>query len=105
MKRIATITKLKPGVAEEYRRVHDGIWPEVVEAAHEANMRNFTIFRCGDYLFSCYEYLGDDFEADMARKAAKPVSPKWQETTGAFMEPVDGEDMKIALEEFWHHDF
>ena len=41
----------------------------------------------------------------MARKAAKPDSPKWQETTGAFMEPVDGEEMKIALEEFWHHDF
>lgn len=81
MKRIATITKLKPGVAEEYRRVHDGIWPEVVEAAHEANMRNFTIFRCGDYLFSCYEYSGDDFEADMAAQGGQARQPQVQETT------------------------
>jgi L-rhamnose mutarotase len=105
MKRIATLTKLKPGCGEAYKKIHDEIWEGVVQAAHEANMRNFTIFRHGDYLFSYYEYIGDDFDADMAQKNALPISPKWQAATGALRELVDGESMLIKLEELWHHDF
>lgn len=97
--------KLKPGAAEAYIRIHDEIWDEVVKAAHEANMRNYTIFRTGDYLFSYYEYIGNDFEADMSKKNALPVSKKWQEATGAFRELIEGDSKVMYLDEIWHHDF
>ncbi len=105
MKRIGTLSKLKPGAADAYIKLHDEIWQGVVDAGHEANMRNFSIFRIGDYLFSYYEYIGDDFEADMAKKSALPISIEWQKATGEFREIMDGENRFIEIEEIWHHDF
>ena len=51
----------------------------MIDACH---IRNYSIFlrRLPDgrhYLFSYFEYLGDDFDTDMARMAADPVTQKW----------------------------
>lgn len=105
MKRIATISKLKPGTAQAYIDLHANVWPGVVEAGHNANMQNFSIYRFGDYLFSYYEYTGEDFQADMAKKAALQVSQDWQKATGEYRELMDGENRFIELEEIWHEDF
>lgn len=106
MKRIGTLMKLKPGALEQYIKIHNEIWDDVVAAAHDAGMRNYTVFLAPDgYLFSYYEYIGDDFDADMARKNALPVSPKWQAATGAFRELIDGDSKVMELGEIWHHDF
>ena len=106
MKRIGTLMKLKPGALEAYTKLHDNIWDEVVEAANKANMRNYTIFMTKDgHLFSYYEYVGEDFDGDMAKKNALQISQKWQEATGAFREFMDGESKVIELQEIWHHDF
>jgi L-rhamnose mutarotase len=36
--------KLKPGAAEEYRRRHDAIWPELVSVLREAGIHDYSIF-------------------------------------------------------------
>ncbi|MBC7353661.1 MAG: L-rhamnose mutarotase, partial [Thermogutta sp.] len=33
------------------------------------------------YLFSYYEYIGDDYEADMAKIAADPETQRWWKET------------------------
>ena len=68
-------------------------------------MQNFSIYRWGDYLFSYYEYTGDDFEGDMAKKASLEISKEWQAATGKCRELMDGENRYIELEEIWHEDF
>ena len=35
--------KLHPGMAEEYRRRHDAIWPELVALLHEAGVSDYSI--------------------------------------------------------------
>jgi len=44
MKRHAFTMKLKPGMAEEYRRRHDAIWPELATALRAAGMSDYSIF-------------------------------------------------------------
>ena len=105
MKRIGTISKLVPGTADEYIELHKNVWPGVIQAGHDAHMQNFSIFRWGDYLFSYYEYTGDDFEGDMEKKAALPVSQDWQAATGKCRQLINGEARFIELEEIWHEDF
>lgn len=41
---IAFRMKLFPGNAVEYRRRHDSIWPELVDALHEAGVSDYRIF-------------------------------------------------------------
>ena len=36
--------QLKPGMAEEYRRRHDEIWPELVELLRSAGISDYSIF-------------------------------------------------------------
>ena len=104
MKRIANITKLKEGAAADYKALHDNIWDEIVAAGHQYGLRNFTMFRHGDYLFSYYEYIGDDFETDMKEKAKCKNQAEWQIECGKFKTLIDGK-ASIPLEEFWHNDF
>lgn len=104
MKRIANVTKLKEGAAADYKALHDQIWEEIVEAGHQYGLRNFTMFRHGDYIFSYYEYIGEDFESDMQKKAQCKNQALWQTECGKFKDTIDGK-ISVPLEEFWHHDF
>lgn len=101
MKRLGLITKLKPGMEEDYFNLHNEIWPGVVKNAHEANIRNYTIFRNGPYLFSYFEYIGNNYEEDMRIKNSKPETILWQQATGKCLDS----DFKEVLYEEWHGDF
>lgn len=105
MKRIATITKLKPGMKDEYQKLHNEIWEDMVNAGHKYNMRNFSIFWHEDYLFSYFEYIGDNYEEDMQKKNSLPVTQKWRAATGAMTDYVINETKLINLEEIWHEEF
>jgi L-rhamnose mutarotase len=41
---VAFRMKLFPGQAAEYRRRHDAIWPELVDALHAAGVSDYRIF-------------------------------------------------------------
>jgi L-rhamnose mutarotase len=47
----------------------------------ECNIRNYSIYETeldGKlYLFSYFEYVGNDFQADMAKMAADPKTQEW----------------------------
>ncbi len=44
MEEIAFTMQLKPGVAAEYKRRHDEIWPELSVALAEAGIRDYSIY-------------------------------------------------------------
>lgn len=82
MKRCGSVLGLREECIEEYRRLHAAVWPEVLRMITACNMRNYSIYlrRLPDgrhYLFSYFEYVGEDFAADMARMAADPLTQRW----------------------------
>ena len=82
VKRYGDVLGIKPEKIEEYKRLHADVWPDILKKIKERNIRNYSIY-LGElekgkyYLFSYFEYVGDDFEADMAKMAAYPVTQKW----------------------------
>jgi L-rhamnose mutarotase len=44
MEELAFTMQLRPGVAAEYERRHDEIWPELTEALQAAGIRDYSIF-------------------------------------------------------------
>lgn len=81
MRRFGQEARLKPDKIEEYRRLHASVWPGVLEVITKCNLRNYTIFIAGDRLFSYFEYVGDDYEKDMAFMEADPVTNEWWKLT------------------------
>lgn len=43
MQKYAFRMQLNPGAADEYRRRHDAIWPELAALLHEAGVRDYSI--------------------------------------------------------------
>ena len=77
MRRFGQRAELKPECVEEYKRLHANAWPEVLETITQCNMQNYSIYIEGTELFAYFEYVGDDFEKDMAKMAADPITQKW----------------------------
>ena len=71
------VGRLKPEKIEEYEALHANPWPQVVKTIHDCNLRNYSIFRHEDLVFAYYEYVGEDFRADMDKMAEDPVTQQW----------------------------
>lgn len=95
MKRCASVIGIKPEHRAEYERLHADVWPAVLAQISQSNIRNYSIYRYGELLFSYFEYIGEDFEADMAGMAADPTTQKWWDVCMPLQTPVadrkDGE--------------
>ena len=90
VRRIASVIRLRPEKAEEYKRLHADPWPGVVDRLHASNISNYSIFLHDDLLFSYFEYRGADFDADMAAIAADPVTQEWWRLTDPCQERLPG---------------
>ena len=97
MKKIGEVIKIRPECLEAYKEHHANPWPGINEMIKECNIRNYSIYCRGDYMFAYYEYVGDDFEADMAKMAADPTTQKWWDIVKPLMEPLADR----AEGEFW----
>ena len=103
---MGTLTKVKPEKLNEYIKLHNEIWDEVVREAHRYGLRNFNIFHKDGYLFSYFEYIGDDFERDMTEKNSKPVMKKWREVCNQCFEKTEGqESYDTFLEHIFYNSF
>ena len=89
MKRFGEVIKVKPEKFEEYKKLHNEIWPSIVQKQKEANMQNFTIFYRDGYLFKYFEYAGDHYEEDMKKLAADEENTRWLTFTDPCQEPVE----------------
>ena len=112
MKRYGSVLGLKTDKVEDYKKIHAAVWPEVLKQIKDSGIRNYTIYlrRFPDgshYLFSHFEYIGEDFDGDMAKMAADPVTQEWWKVCMPMQEPLpdraDGE-WWAGMEEVFHCD-
>ena len=75
--RYAWSMKLKPGLAEEYKRRHDQIWPEMRAALTEAGFRDYAIFRRDDLLFGTF--ASDDLQDTLVRLRGSETAARWRD--------------------------
>ena len=107
MKRYGSIIGVKPDKLADYKYHHAHIWPEINAMIKECNIRNYSIYHFGNYLFSYFEYVGENYEADMAKMAADPKTQEWWDLVKPFQIPLpdrkDGE-WWADMEEVYHLD-
>lgn len=91
-KRYVWVTGLNPEKAEYYEKLHANPWPEVTKQITESNIQNFSIHKReleGKlYLIAYLEYVGDDFEADMAKMGEDEATQRWWAETDPCQIPL-----------------
>jgi L-rhamnose mutarotase len=112
VKRYGSVIGVKEEKLEQYNDLHANPWPEVNSMLKECNIRNYSIYlrRMPDgnhYLFSYFEYTGDDFEADMGKMAADPMTQKWWKETDPCQTPLSDRkegEWWASMQEVYHLD-
>ena len=107
MKRYGMIIKVRPEKFEEYKRLHAAVWSGVLKTIHDCNIRNYSIFHKDNYLFSYFEYIGQDFRADMDRMAADPITQEWWAVCQPCQDPLSTREEGewwANMEEIFHCD-
>lgn len=107
LRRFGFVVNVRPEKREEYLELHRSVWPPVEQAMREHGIRNYSIFAIDNTLFGYFEYVGEDYEADMALVKQDETSQAWWALTdpcqAGFGDARPGElwrEMDIA----WHMD-
>jgi len=107
MKRYGSVIRLRPEKQDEYFRLHKAVWPGVLQMIHECNIRNYSIYFKDGYLFSYFEYVGDDYEKDMKKMAQDPETQRWWTFCEPCQQPLatrtEGE-WWATMQEVFHYD-
>jgi L-rhamnose mutarotase len=102
--KVAFKLKLKPGMAAEYKKRHDEIWPELSQAIREAGISDFTIYldEETDTLFSVQK-LAPGHTAAKLRDTE--LMRKWWAHMAPLMEThPDQSPVRTPLKEVFHLD-
>ncbi len=89
MKRYGQLLRIKRDRIEEYKQHHARVWPEVLRTIRDCNIRNYSIFLKDNLLFAYFEYVGEDFAADMAKMAADTKTQEWWAIMKPMQQPIE----------------
>ncbi len=107
MKRYGFVIQLHPDKVDTYKQLHAAVWPGVLKTIKDCHIRNYSIYYKDGWLFSYYEYIGADYEADMARMAADPETQRWWDVTMPCQKPLETRqegEWWALMEEVFHCD-
>ena len=104
MPRLAFKMQLKPGVAAEYKKRHDEIWPELAVELKAAGVSDYSIFLDEETLtLFAVQKLGEKNSA--AELPNSPVVRKWWNYMAPLMEThADNSPVAKPLKEVFHLD-
>jgi L-rhamnose mutarotase len=104
MERICFTFELRPGTEDEYKRRHDEIWLELVEAIQEAGIRNYSLFRRGSQVIA-YAECHPDVTTAFGKIGATDVNRRWAEWfEDVIVALTDDQGNLLRADEVWHLD-
>jgi L-rhamnose mutarotase len=106
VKREGFLLQLKKDKIEEYKKHHEAVWPEMLEALRKTGWHNYSLFLRDDGLLFGYFEAAESIEASLAAMAKEEINARWQEFMGPYFESIEGrpDENMITLEEVFHLD-
>ncbi len=108
MKRVGFLLKVKAEKIDEYKKIHENVWPEMQEALTRTGWHNYSLFMRPDGLLFGYFETPDSFEAALDGMAKEAINSKWQTLMAPYFEGMDetsstpADEMMLELEEVFH---
>lgn len=103
--RVGSLIKLKPEYEERYIILHKHAFPGVLDRIRKSYIRNYSIYLRDGILFSYYEYVGDDYNGDIARIGQDPATQEWWKLTDPMQDPIESrkeEEWWASMDEIFH---
>lgn len=104
MQRVCFLLKVKADKLAEYKKAHEAVWEEMLQALRETGWHNYSLFLREDGLLVGYLET-PDFQKALDGMAVREVNDRWQAAMGQYFEALDGQrpdEGMVALEEVFH---
>jgi L-rhamnose mutarotase len=96
--------EIRPGTEAEYKKRHDEIWPDLLDAIKDAGIENYSLFRRGTQIIG-YAECHPDVAAAFAKLGATDVNARWSKSfEDVIVSLTDEQGQLYRLEEVWHLD-
>jgi L-rhamnose mutarotase len=96
MQRAAWVFSLKKGKEQAYLDAHTRVWPELIDAARAAGLKNQSLYIQGSTVFAYTE--AEDMDTAMKKLESLDVTRRWNEAMSDLMEDVNG----VEIAEIFH---
>jgi L-rhamnose mutarotase len=104
VERLCFTFEIYPGTEAEYKKRHDEIWPELVEAIKDAGFSNYSLFRRGTTVVG-YAEIEPDADTAFARLGPNEANQRWAKWfEEVIVSLVDENGQLYRLDEVWHLD-
>jgi L-rhamnose mutarotase len=107
MKRIGFLLKVKKEKLPQYKKQHEQVWPEMLQALREAGWHNYSLFVREDGLLFGYFETEEGLQSAQAKMAVKEVNTRWQEFMAPYFEAPNNahpDEMFLEILEIFHLD-
>lgn len=103
MERVCFLLRVRPDMLDEYKRRHQQVWPEMLEALAATGWRNYSLFLRPDGLLVGYLET-ENFEESRRRIGETDVNERWQREMKPFFVHEKGraDEALERLEEVFH---
>ena len=89
MERVCFLLKVRPERLEEYKKRHEAVWPDMLQALRETGWHNYSLYLRSDGLLVGY-FETPDLEAALSGMAGREVNARWQHDMAPFFEDLGG---------------
>lgn len=105
MERICFLLQVRPEKLDEYKKRHQQVWPEMLQALTHAGWRNYSLFLRDDGLLVGYLET-PDFKQALLQMEQADVNERWQRDMQPFFTGLAGrpDQAMMRLEEIFHLD-
>jgi len=107
MQRVAFQLKVRTEMIEDYWRVHEEVWPEMLDALRRNGWHNYSLFMHPDGTLFGYFETPSSFQDALSGMAAEEANERWQaEMQRPYFEGVGAhaDEMMLELVEVFHLD-
>jgi L-rhamnose mutarotase len=104
MQRVCFLLKVKQEKLVEYKKAHEAVWEEMLQALRETGWHNYSLYLRDDGLLVGYLET-PDFQAALNGMAQRDVNERWQAAMAPYFEQLEGrrpDEGLLVLEEVFH---
>ena len=78
MERVGFLLKVREDRLDEYKKHHEAVWPDMLDALRRHGWRNYSLFLTEDGMLFGYFEAEDGFQTSLDGMATEDVNTRWQ---------------------------
>jgi L-rhamnose mutarotase len=104
MERVGFLLKVRKDRMDEYKKHHEAVWPDMLEALTRHGWHNYSLFLSEEGMLFGYFEAVENFQASLDGMATEDANARWQTFMAEYFEDLPGlpDEGMVQLEQVFY---